>query len=287
MQPKTLIYGKNGQVGHALKSLLADDAIVISSQELDFLDTKKAIEVLGNLPINAIINAVAYTDVNKAEEEEEIAYRINALVPEAMTVYCKERNIPFIHYSTDYVFPGYGDIAYTEIDQPSPLNAYGRTKLAGEEKIARIGGKCLILRTSWVFDSSRKNFLTTMLKLAQEQEELCIVNDQIGAPTYAPHLAEATIKLCEQVIRGGSIEGIYHLCNSGYTSWYSFAVEIFNQARKNNIALKVKDVKPINSEAFPSKVIRPKNSRLNCSKVMDNFGITMPSWQGGVIEAFR
>ncbi len=286
-QPKILIYGKNGQVGTALQSLLVDNASVLSSQEFDFFDINKVNAVLGDVSVNAVINAVAYTDVNKAEEEEELAYKINALVPEAIAIYCKERNIPFIHYSTDYVFPGEGDAPYTENDQTSPLNVYGRTKLAGEEKISKIGGKYLILRTSWVFDNARKNFLTTMLKLAQEREDLSIVNDQIGAPTYAPHLAEASIRLCKQFIGGNGDSGIYHLCNSGYTSWYSFALEIFKQAKDQNINLKIKEVKPITSEEFPSKVIRPKNSRLDCSKIKRNFGIEMPNWRDGLFAAME
>lgn len=281
-----VIYGKNGQLGTALAKILQDKAVVFASSEYDFSSLENIQEALKNINVKAIINATAYTDVNKAETDEDLAFKANALIPEALAKYCKDKDILFIHYSTDYVFPGDGKNPQNEDTPTSPLNAYGRTKLAGEEKIIAVGGKYLIFRTSWVYNHSHKNFFTTMLKLGAEREALSVVSDQYGAPTYAPHLAKATIEIishCEQ-LNGKFPSGIYHLCNSGVTSWHGFAEAIFEEAKKVGIELKVNEVKAIGADEFPTPAKRPHNSRLDCSRVCDVFSIKMPDWKDGLEE---
>ncbi len=281
---KTIIYGKTGQLASALAHELQDKAVIFASTEYDFSNIENIKHALENIDAGAIINATAYTDVNKAETEEDAAYKANALIPEALALYAREKNIPFIHYSTDYVFSGESDEPHKESELPAPLNAYGRTKLAGEKKVAAIGGKYLIFRTSWVYDHKGKNFLNTMLKFAKERESLSVVSDQFGAPTYAAHLAKATINILNNLEENNFPSGIYHLCNSGFTSWHGFAEEIFKIARKNGIELKVNEVKPISASEFPTPAKRPANSMMDCSLVSKTFGITMPDWKDGVRE---
>lgn len=294
MKNPIVIYGKNGQVASSLAQILKEEAVVFASTEYDFSNVENIRQALKNINAKAIINATAYTDVNKAEAEEDAAFKANALIPEALAIYALEKDIPFVHYSTDYVFPGDGDVPYKETDATAPLNAYGRTKLAGEQKIVAIGGKYLIFRTSWVYDHKGKNFLNTMLKLGAEREQLSIVSDQFGAPTYAPHLAKATLEILDSSLsrweRGAnntSPSGIYHLCNSGCTSWHGFANQIFKQAHAFGIALKVNEVKPISSTEFPTPAKRPFNSRLDCTLASKTFGVTMPGWEEGLSECMK
>ena len=301
MSKKIVVYGKNGQLGTALAKVLGEDAVIFANSEHDFSLIQNIKNALEAVDIKAVINATAYTNVNKAEEEEELANKANCEIPKAMAGYCKERDVPFIHFSTDYVFPGEGDKPYKEDDKTSPLNAYGRSKLAGEEAVAEIGGKYLIFRTSWVYNATHPNFLNTMLKLGADREELSIVADQFGAPSYAPHLAMATKEIIDSPEfqrpspqpspegRGGSGDfpsGIYHMCGAGETSWHGFASAIFDAARTNGATLKIKEVKPISSEEFPTPAKRPKNSRLDCSKLRKTFDVSMPSWEDGLKECF-
>ena len=192
MSNPLLIIGGRGQLARALYHL-RPDALLLDRNVMDLAYPDQVSEVLERYDASAVINAAAYTQVDKAEEEERLATRINADAPAAMMIYCQQRQIPLIHVSTDYVFDGSGDTPWKEEDAPAPLNAYGRSKLAGEEAIAHIGGNYLILRTSWVYDAHGKNFLDTILRLAAEREELRIIADHYGAPTYAPHLAEGVL----------------------------------------------------------------------------------------------
>lgn len=285
MQNKIIIYGKNGQMAAALAQQLQDKAAIFSHQDHDFSKLENIKQALHNINATAIINATAYTDVNKAEIEKDAAFKANALIPAALAQYCREHNIILIHYSTDYVFGDTKTSPYQETDSTSPLNVYGHSKLAGEEKIQQIGGKYLIFRTSWVFDHCRKNFLTTMLKLGKEQENLRIINDQVGAPTYAPHLAAASLEILTKTLQTPNIQsGIYHLCNHGQTNWHEFATKIFAHATKHT-PLAIKTITPIKTEDYPSPAIRPHNSKLDCNKAARIFGITMPSWQDGLTSA--
>ncbi len=286
MQESIVIYGKNGQLASALAENAHASAIVFPSSEYDFSNIENIKQALGPINASVIINATAYTDVNKAEIEEDLAYKANALIPAALAQYCLENDMLFIHYSTDYVFAGTGDKPHKETDPVAPLNAYGRTKLAGEEKIKQIGGKYIIFRTSWVYDHVRKNFLTAMLKLAAQNETMRVINDQFGAPTYAPHLAKASLLIIDKILQQGNfLSGVYHLCNSGKTSWYGFAMAIFKQAQENGIALKVQQTLPISSDEFVTPAKRPNNSRLDCTAIEQAFNVIMPAWEDGLKEA--
>lgn len=282
-----LIFGKHGQVGRALYAILGDKHQFMGREQADLSKPEGLKELILRIQPGAIINASAYTKVDKAEEEESIAYAVNAQAPAAMAEAAKELGIPFIHISTDYVFDGTGTREWSEIDKTSPQNAYGRTKRAGEEKIEKIGGKYMIFRTSWVFDAVGPNFLVTMLRLGREREELSVVSDQVGAPTYAPHLADGLLEALRHSERedGAFPSGIYHLCNQGEISWHDFADAIFVQARKRGMELKVKEVRPIPSSAYPTPAKRPLNSRMDCSKAKEILGVELPDWHEGLKEA--
>jgi dTDP-4-dehydrorhamnose reductase len=283
-----LIFGANGQVGSALAKLLGNKAVALSRAEADFSHPELLEAIIAAYNPAAVINACAYTQVDKAEEEEALAYTVNASAPELLARACASRNIPFIHYSTDYVFPGNGERAWIETDITSPLNAYGRTKRAGEEKIEACGGKYLIFRTSWVYDESGKNFLNTMLRLGSERETLTIVGDQRGAPTYAPALAKATLQALRNAQNLPEFpSGIYHLCGAGVTSWHEFAEAIFQQARKKKVPLKIQEVKAIATAAYPTPAKRPLNSQLNCSKARQILTVELPAWQESLQECME
>ncbi|MFO1241663.1 MAG: dTDP-4-dehydrorhamnose reductase [Rickettsiales bacterium] len=307
-----LVFGKHGQVGRALQALLPEGNHFAGREQADLSKPETLKEFILKLKPSAIINAAAYTKVDKAEEEEALAYAINAQSPAAMAEAAKELDIPFVHISTDYVFDGEGTKPWTEDDKTAPQNAYGRTKRAGEEKIEKVGGKYFIFRTSWVFDSVGPNFLVTMLRLGKEREELRVVSDQVGAPTYAPHLAEALLKTLDKFPlpftgegqgggknaaafpppnlppqAGGGMSGIYHLCNRGETSWHGFAEAIFREAKAKKMELKVERVLPIPSSAYPTPAKRPQNSRMDCSKAKRNLGIELPQWEEGLKAALE
>ncbi|MEI6730959.1 MAG: sugar nucleotide-binding protein, partial [Pseudomonadota bacterium] len=196
-----------------------------------------------------------------------------------------EKSIPFVHFSTDYVFPGDGENAWNEEDEQAPLNAYGRSKLAGEEAISHIGGKYLIFRTSWLYDSAGKNFFNTILRLSHEREELRIIDDQFGSPTYVPHLAKAALQALQNAQELPQFpSGIYHLCSGGVTSWYGFACEIIGRAGQFDPQIKTKNIVPILASEYPLPAKRPHNSRLDCSKAAEILGVQMPLWQDGLQE---
>lgn len=280
MNDKIVVFGGNGQVGSALGELLGNRAVVLKRDDADFTDPASLRTVLEKLQPTSVINAVAYTAVDKAEEEEQLATLINADAPQVIAEYCQEQNIPFVHYSTDYVFAGEGDLPRNTDAPTDPINAYGRSKLAGENNIKGIGGKHLIFRTSWVYDATGKNFLNTMLHLAANREDLSIISDQVGAPSYAPHIAEATIQTLDHAVSISDFpSGIYHLCGQGEASWYDFAQEIFSQAKALSVPLKIKNVKAIPTSEYPTPAKRPLNSRLDCSKTEEILGVAMPDWQ--------
>lgn len=279
-----LVIGGNGQLGKALRRL-CPDAVFLDRRTLDLAHPAEVSEKLEAYDPCAVINAAAYTQVDHAEHEERLAITINGESPAAIAIYCASRTIPLVHFSSDYVFNGSGDLPWREEDVPCPLNAYGRSKLAGEEAITHIGGKYLILRTSWVYDAEGKNFLNTIVRLAAEREELKIVSDQYGAPTYAGHLARASLDALQNAMQHEIFpSGIYHLCNAGVTSWHGFASSIIAQAQQQGRELKVKTIIPIATADYPLPAARPANSRLDCSKIMDCLAIKMPDWQCGLTE---
>lgn len=286
-----LVLGKNGQVGKALVSLLGRDALAFDSSELD-LSAHNLSERLDMMSegktVTALINAAAYTQVDKAEEEREQAMRINGTAPGELAAWCKARNIPLVHFSTDYVFDGSGYTPRGENENTGPLNVYGESKLLGEKRIVSSGADYLVFRTSWVYDEAGRNFFTTMLRLFCEREELQVVADQIGAPTYAPHLARAALDALKKAQSEKKFpSGIYHLCAGGEASWHDFAVAILALARPCKSGIKCGEIQPIATSDYPTQARRPLNSRLDCAKAKQSFGVQLPDWKDGVIECYE
>ncbi|MBN66618.1 MAG: dTDP-4-dehydrorhamnose reductase [Rickettsiales bacterium] len=278
-----LVFGRSGQIARALQKAIGPRGIFLGRDEADLSKPDTLHDIIESHAPRAVINAAAYTQVDKAEEEEALATTINADAPAAMAATCYELGIPFVHYSTDYVFAGDGNAMRDEAEPVAPPNAYGRSKLAGELAVEAEGGQFLIFRTSWVYDAEGKNFFTTMLRLGVERESLNIVNDQIGAPSYAPHLAQATMKALETAMQMDAFpSGVYHMCNAGETNWCEFAQSIFEGARRHGAILAVGDVQGIPSSAYPTPATRPLNSRLDCTKLQAIFGVTMPDWREGL-----
>ena len=279
---KVLILGSGGQVGQALRHVLPD-AVALDRPDVDFTAPDSLRAAISHHNPQVILNAAAYTQVDKAEDEAELCYAINATAPAILAEEAARIGALLVHYSTDYVYDGSGTYPRDEQTKAAPLNHYGAAKYAGDAAILASGARHLIFRTSWVFDGVGQNFLRTMLRLAAEREELRIINDQIGAPSYAPHLAAAT---WEAVLKSLSLpevpSGVYHLCNSGETSWYGFANAIFREAAARGAPLAVKRVLPITTSEYPTKAVRPLNSRLSCDKLEHIFGIRLPHWEEGM-----
>lgn len=283
-----LVIGRSGQLARALQQL-KPDAVFLDRAVMDLSYPGRITAVLEEYQPYAVINAAAYTQVDNAEKEEKQAFMVNAESPAIMASYCASHNLPFVSFSSDYVFDGNGDVPWKEADKPAPLNAYGRSKLESEKAIANVGGKYLVFRTSWVYDAQGKNFFNTILRLASEREELRIINDQYGAPTYAPHLARAVLSALEFALGMPAFPfGIYNLCNSGVTTWYGFACAIIERAREHPAsAVRVKKIYPIPASEYPLPAKRPFNSRLDCTKIKSVFNISMPSWQQGVQDCMK
>ncbi len=278
-----LITGCKGQVGSALVKLLRPVCIALDKDELDLTQTGSIVKKLDQYTPTAIINAAAYTLVDQAEADRQNAWALNTEAPGIMADWCKKRGIPFIHYSTDYVFDGLGTNPWTEDDETHPCNTYGRSKWAGEAAIIASGAKYMIFRTSWVYDENNRNFLNTMMNLAREKEVLRVVDDQHGAPTYAGHLAEVTLKAFQKFQNAPQFpSGVYHICHGGVTTWHGFAEAIFAEAKALGERLRVQRVERITSAEFPTPARRPRNSRLSCNKAQRVLGIALPQWQDGL-----
>lgn len=283
---KILLFGKNGQVGWELNRSLQPlgEIIALDIEDADFSEPESLRQIVQDVRPDIICNAVAYTAVDKAEEEEELVLKINGVAPGVLAEEALKLGALLVHYSTDYVFDGTKTTPYVETDKPAPINAYGRTKLAGEQAIQSSGCDHIIFRTSWVYASRGSNFLLTMLKLVQEREELSIVADQIGAPTSARLIADATI-LCVQQVMKERIAGVFssdlfHLTASGHTSWHGFTKEIVSLVENSlNLQLAIKDVKVILTSDYPTPAKRPINSRLALTKLESVFVIKMPNWE--------
>jgi len=286
--PEFLVIGRGGQLSRAFADILGNQAEFLGQPEIDLAQPKKLLPILEAFSPKAVINAAAYTAVDKAEEEGELATIINGESVGIMAKFCAQKNIPFVHYSTDYVFSGVGHKPWRESDTTLPLNAYGRSKLVGEKLIAATGGKWLIFRTSWVYDHSGKNFLTTMLRLGKSLEKISVVGDQFGAPTYATHLAKYSLLALEEALKRAKFpSGIYHMANSGVTNWCDFAREIFAQLKQKNIPLKVKEVVAIKSSEYKTAAPRPHNSRFEMVKLKKDFEIIMPQWEVALAECME
>ncbi|MBK5145042.1 dTDP-4-dehydrorhamnose reductase [Budviciaceae bacterium BWR-B9] len=285
---KILLFGKNGQVGWELQRSLTPLGNVISvdvhSTEYcgDFSNPGGIAKTIQEIRPDIIVNAAAYTAVDKAEDEPEFAQLINATSVEIIAREAEKLGAWFIHYSTDYVFSGTGDTAWVESDIPSPLNIYGQTKLAGEKAIQDHCKKYLIFRTSWVYACRGDNFAKTMLRLAKERMELSVINDQFGAPTGAELLADCTAHAIKTALYQPKVAGIYHLVASGTTTWYGYADLVFKEAKNAGLILKINKVNPIPSSSYVTPAKRPANSRLDTTKFQQTFDITLPAWNVGV-----
>lgn len=282
---KILITGQQGQVSRHLQHSLADlgELRVLGRDALDLSQSDALVaKVLAGQP-DLIINAAAHTAVDQAESEADLAHAINATAPGLLAEAAAQLGVPLIHYSTDYVFDGSHSSPYTEQDAPHPLSVYGASKLAGEQAIQAVGGQHLILRTSWVYSQYGRNFLLTMQRLLQEREELRVVADQIGAPTWAGTIAHSTRQLIERWRDGRpGAWGVYHLTASGETSWFGFA-----QAIAGQLAAQGKPharLEPIPTSAYPTPATRPLNSRLDCSKLQREWEVSQPHWQQALLE---
>ncbi|MCI0913606.1 dTDP-4-dehydrorhamnose reductase [Pseudomonas putida] len=285
---RVLVCGHNGQVAQALKTQLAGlgEVYLLGRDQLDLAQPEALREPLRQLAPALIINAAAYTAVDQAESEPDTAFAINGQAPGVLAEEALRLGAPLIHYSTDYVFDGEKATPYTEQDVPNPLGVYGRSKLAGEQAIAAVGGEHLILRTSWVYSLHGRNFLLTMQRLLQEKPQLRVVDDQIGAPTWATTIAHSTRLLIERWQAGGAgAWGTYHLTAQGQTSWFGFAQAIGEQLKARG--LPCAELLPIPSSDYPTPARRPANSRLDCSRLAGEWGVTLPHWQQALIDCLK
>lgn len=288
---KILLLGKNGQLGWELQRALAPLGEVIAldrqgSEGLvgDLANLQGLANTIRKLEPDFIVNAAAYTAVDKAESEPELARTINALAPGVLAQEAQRCGAWLIHYSTDYVFDGSGNNPWVETDVTAPLSVYGATKLAGEQAIQSSGCRHLIFRTSWVYGARGGNFAKTMLRLAQERESLSVIDDQIGAPTGAELLADVTAHAVCTVNSQPELAGLYHLAASGETSWHGYASFVIDFARRAGLELKIapNGIAPVPTTAYPLPARRPLNSRLDTRKLCDSFGLNLPHWQAGV-----
>ncbi len=283
-----LLFGKNGQVGWELQRALAPLGNVIaldsrSSQYCgNFNDPTGVAETVRVIKPQIIVNAAAYTAVDKAEGDKENARCINALAVTEIAKAAEEIGAWFIHYSTDYVFDGHGDTPWREDDATGPLSVYGSTKLEGERGLQQHCSRHLIFRTSWVYAARGNNFAKTMIKLAKERDTISVINDQHGAPTGADLIADCTAHAIRIALVNKNVAGIYHLIASGETTWYAYANKVIKIAKQRGLELAVQTINPVTTSAFPTPAKRPANSRLNTEKFQRTFNLTLPEWQVGV-----
>lgn len=285
---RVLVCGHNGQVaqalGHSLEGL--GEVLLRGRDQLDMADPEQLRQPLRDLAPDLIINAAAHTAVDQAESEPALAFTINAQAPRVLAEEAERLGVPLIHYSTDYVFDGRKAAPYSEDDAPHPLGVYGNSKLAGELAITEVGGQHLILRTSWVYSQSGRNFLLTMWRLLQERPQLKVVSDQIGAPTWAGTIAASTAALVQRWQGGQAGQwGTYHLTAQGETSWYGFAQAIGEQLKARG--LPCAELLPIPSSEYPTPAQRPLNSRLDCTRLARNWQVSQPHWQQALIDCLK
>ena len=291
---KILLFGKIGQVGWELQRSLSPLGELVAldrdSTELcgDLSDLKGISGTVRRVTPDVIVNAAAYTAVDKAESDAELAQIVNAAAPGVLAEAASAAGAWLVHYSTDYVFDGSGSKPWVETDRTGPLNVYGKTKLEGEQRIASRCAKHLIFRTSWVYAARGGNFAKTMLRLAQERETINVINDQFGAPTGADLLADVTAHVISKVMAQAhglsSSAGIYHLAAGGETTWFDYAKYVVDQSIREKEApeIIVKTINPVATSAFPTAAQRPHNSRLNTAKLQHTFGLQLAPWQQGV-----
>jgi dTDP-4-dehydrorhamnose reductase len=288
--PRILILGASGQLGHELQRSFAGLGPIVAAgrASVNLADEEQIRALVQRAEPDLILNAAAYTAVDRAESEPDLAYAINAEAPRILAEEAARRRALLVHYSTDYVFDGFKQEPWTEDDTPHPLNAYGAGKLAGEQAIRSVGGRFLIFRTSWVYGPRGKNFLLTMLRLARERELLSIVNDQFGAPTTSIELAHATRAVVVGILAGrsGGVRdwaGLYHMTCAGLTSWFGFAQAIFARAA-GLLGGKVPELIPIATSEYPTPARRPRNSVLSNARLQARFGVRLAPWETALDE---
>jgi dTDP-4-dehydrorhamnose reductase len=287
---KILLFGKNGQVGWELQRSLAPlgelVALGTDSRDLcgDLTNLDGITQTVQSVAPNIIVNAAAYTAVDKAESEADLAHTINALAPGVLAQAAQRCGAWLVHYSTDYVFDGSGNQPWLESDNTAPLNVYGQSKLEGEQAILASGCRHLIFRTSWVYAARGNNFAKTMLQLAQQRDSLQVIDDQFGAPTGAELLADVTAHALRVAVRRPKVSGLYHLVAGGETSWHGYANFVIDYARRAGVDIKVaaEAIAAVPSSAFVTAAQRPNNSRLNTDKLQNTFDLHLPHWQSGV-----
>lgn len=291
---RILLLGKNGQVGWELQrslaplgELVALDRHLVDGLSGDLSNLESLRATIRQVKPDVIVNAAAYTAVDKAESETELADRVNGAASGVMAEEAAASGAWLVHYSTDYVFSGQGVTPWQETDAVAPVNHYGSSKLAGESAIIASGCKHLIFRTSWVYGARGNNFAKTMLRLAKDRETLNVIADQIGAPTGADLIADVSALAIQQVISRPELAGLYHLAAAGEVSWHGYASHVIDFAKAHGEALAVTEVHPIETTAYPTPARRPLNSRLNTQKLRDNFSLHLPDWQSGVTRMLR
>jgi dTDP-4-dehydrorhamnose reductase len=279
---KILLLGHDGQIGwelgHGLSCL--GEVRGLSFPEVDFTDEQSLRDLVRSEAPELIVNAAAYTNVDGAEKEEELAHAVNSVAPRILAEEAERRKALFVHYSTDFVFDGHKGSPYGEDDVASPLGFYGKTKLEGDRAVEAVGGSYLVLRTSWIYGLRGRNFLLTMRRLAEEGKRLRVVDDQVGSPTWCASVARATISVLERVVGGGDLRaddvaGVYNMACHGETSWYGFAREFLHESV---------EIDPISTMDYPTPAQRPSYSVLDCGKLEKTFGVTMPSWREALSE---
>jgi dTDP-4-dehydrorhamnose reductase len=285
----TLVFGANGQVGQELLRALAGHGPVVATtrsgrlpddsacETADFDQPQTLSALLDRLQPTAVVNAAAYTAVDRAEQDRDAALRANAEAPAAIAAWCAAHDVPLVHYSTDYVFDGQGTRPYREDAPTAPLGVYGATKLAGEEAIRASGAPHLIFRTAWVYAAHGHNFLRTMLRVGAEREELRVVADQVGTPTPAALIADVTVQALAQRSAGQS--GTWHLTAAGETTWHGFAEAIFEEARAAGVLARAPRVLPIATADYPTPARRPAYSRLDVARLERDFALALPAWR--------
>ncbi|MCO6552821.1 MAG: dTDP-4-dehydrorhamnose reductase [Gilliamella sp.] len=278
---KVLLTGANGQLGHCFQDICPKSwtLLVTNSQNLDITDSLAVDNYVSMHRPDVIVNAAAFTAVDKAEDEYELAYQINAIGPKNLAIAAKKYNAKLVHVSTDYVFDGTKNQPYEEDDNTNPINVYGETKLKGELAVLDNAPLAIIIRTSWVFSEYGNNFVKTMLKLAREKSELSVIDDQIGNPTYAGDIAKVIIQLIEKNADGG----IYHYCGDESTSWFLFAKKIFDIALDQNLLFQVPVISPINFQSFTSKAKRPLYSVMSMHKIK-KYNLSGSNWEEQLIS---
>jgi len=289
--PRILIIGRNGQVGYELRRTLAPVASIVAVDypEIDLTSADSIRKWVRDTKARVVINAAAYTAVDKAESEIERAMQINGVAPGIIAQEAAKQGSLMVHYSTDYVFPGNKTTPYVETDEPGPLGAYGRTKLAGDLAVQAIGGAHLIFRLCWVYGARGQNFMLTMMRLARERETLRVVSDQVGCPSWSRMIAEATAQavhtILGKVASQKDFSGVYHLSAGGRTSWRGFAQAIID--RIPAAERKCQEITPITTAEYPTPAKRPAFSVMDCSKLERAFGIRLPDWQESLAQVLE